>query len=164
MFSLSLFSSFCFCVFYFSLHLLVEHGAKITSEIIRSAVWRASEPDGTFLPLKVLLELRVNLDTILNSETIFDGYRYFEKFEYDCLGYIISAAIPYYAKSKLQKLNQVLQFLLLNGSRVTLTKAYLQKDYRDEKKKAKEMKDMIIHWELIMLFFCLEKKNCNCIL
>lgn len=135
------------------IHLLVEHGAKINSDIIRSALWRATEPDETFLPLKLLIELRVDLNTIISNGS------FHNEVKLDCLSYAFSN-IWFQEKSQTQKASQTIQFLLLNGSNVTQTKVYLQTEDIYEKNRAKQLKDMAIHWELIMLIFCFEKKNC----
>jgi hypothetical protein len=147
------------------IHLLVEHGAKIDSSLIRSALYRATEPDGTFLQLKVLFELRVNFDTIISCDTLLNGHEEVTV-PLDFLGFVFSL-LGFMPRNSLRKYkqNQVIQFLLLNGSRVTQTKKYLQAvHHKNEKNKEEEIKDMAIHWELIMLFFCLEKKNCYFIL
>jgi hypothetical protein len=140
------------------IHLLVEHGAKIDPSLIRSALYRANEPDGTFLPLKVLFELRVNFDTIISCDTLLNGHEEVTV-QLDFLGFVFS--LLRFHSFRNYSVNQIIQLLLLNGSRVTQTKKYLQTEhYKDDKKNGKELKDMAIHWELLLLLFCFEKKNC----
>ncbi len=142
--------------------LLVEHGARIDSSIIRSALYRACEPDGTILLFKVILELRIDFDTIITTDTFHNGHNE-TTVQLDFLGYAFS--LLRFHSFRNYSLNQIIQFLLLNGSKVTQTKKYLQAEhYKYAKKNGKELKDMAIHWELIMLFFCFEKKNCYFIL
>lgn len=133
------------------IHLLVQHGAKIDSSIIQSAIYNDIEEDGTYLPLKLLFELGIDLDAIFYNKN--------EKL--DCLSYAFSIT-SFQTKLKLQKKTQIIRFLLLHGSRVTLTKAYLttEEDSFYGGGVRRELKDMAIHWELLMLLFCLEKKNC----